>query len=838
IEVANGYAGGNSGHPNGYAPDGVPGASENFAGGAHGGRGIYGTSQVFDSVYEPRLAGGGGAKGYEPWHNGTPGGGVLRIEAGEVELQGELLAGAPQGCGGGAGAGGAVLIQTGTLSGSGSIDASGGSEVPWCAYGTGPGGGGRVSLVADAFQSFDPAVQVKVWGGAESGNVYAAPGTLYYKLPAHQFGVLSIDNGQVNGADRSAPLTQLPTLGSGTLSGFESIQPAGTDAWIARTGGFTAEWRGVWVKLTGASGVLGTYKAAELGADGRLRLAGAGGLTGATGYAGEYRFDRIDLLHGSGFDAADPVGGSELVIQGNAEVTGEIRALDVRIKSGAVVKPATGGELRIIASGRLTVEAGAVIDLQGRGYEGGTGAHPDGFAPVWVAGAAGGYAGGAHGGRGDRGTSQVFDSVYEPRLGGGGGARGSSNGNPGGGVLLIEAAEVVLDGELRASAPTTCNSGGGGGGTVSIEAGTLSGAGRIDASGSEEVSYCGWASGPGGGGRVALHVGTLAGFDPATQVKVWGGQANGESRFAAPGTVYVKLPAHTWGVLRIDSGELNGVDRINVPTSSFGPGPYAALPVLGSGSIGSLTPDGEDDARVGRSTPFTDEWRGAWMALFDAAGAELGVYRVADVDAQGRALLLGAQGIAAATYQGEYRFDRVEVANGAILETPDRLLTAEFGGILRIGTPIKGESLRLKAGSKITPLTGGELSFTIAGELAIETGVVIDVSGLGYPEAAAPPGVAPASGWANGGNHGGAGGISEFYDSVYQPWLPGAGGTAGGSRPGWPGGGVVRIDAGSLVLDGTIRARGQDAGAGGTVRVRTTGILSGTGQIDVSGGVA
>ncbi len=83
-----GYQGGIFGTSPRGAPAGVAGAVR--SGGSHGGLGSLQEANgipgpVYDSVYRPQLGGGGG--------DATPanrGGGVIDIEAGELELLGEL----------------------------------------------------------------------------------------------------------------------------------------------------------------------------------------------------------------------------------------------------------------------------------------------------------------------------------------------------------------------------------------------------------------------------------------------------------------------------------------------------------------------------------------------------------------------------------------------------------------------------------------------------------------------------------------------------------------------------------------------------------------------------
>ncbi len=836
-----GYAGGTGGHPDGYAPSGVAGSSE-FAGGSHGGRGGRSTAgEVYDSVYEPTLGGGGGASKTNYTPNTSAGGGVVRIEAGEVELLGEIRALGIDLCGS-PGAGGTVLIQTATMSGTGSIDASGGNRT--CVGDVNPGGGGRVSIVTGVFNGFDPAVQIKTWGGQnyETVKTYAAPGTIFYKKSGDTYGSLLIDAGEVNGVDRVSPATELPVLGSGAVT---ATAVAGGDLWLSTGSGFAAKWRGAWVRLRDGSGAdVGTFRVAEIDGTGRLRLAGAGSVTGVASYQGEYRFDRIESRNGSGLQAGDPIVGPELVLEGNAQISGTVSAANVLIKSGAVVRPATGGELRIVTPGRLTVEAGAVLELSGLGYAGGGAGHPDGYAPAGVTPSSE-FAGGSHGGRGGRPTAgDTYDSVYEPTLGGGGGATKvnyTPNTGAGGGVVRIEAGQVELLGEIRARGVDFCGSPGAGG-SVSIQATTVSGTGLIDASGGNRT--CVGDVNPGGGGRVSIVTGAFNGFDPATQVKAWGGQ-NYEpvKTYGAPGTIFYKKGTDTYGSLLIDAGEVNGVDRVS---------PATELPVLGNGAV-TATAVSSTDLWVSAGSGFAAKWRGAWVRLRDGSGADVGTFRVAEIDGTGRLRLAGAGSVTgAASYAGEYRFDQVESRNGSGLQASDPIVGPELvlEGNAQISGTVSAANVLVKSGAVVRPATGGELRIVTPGRLTVEAGAVLELSGLGYaggggghPDGYGPAGVTPSSEFA-GGSHGGRGGRStagEVYDSVYEPTLGGGGGaTKTNYTPNTgAGGGVVRIEAGEVELLGEIRARGVDIcgspGAGGSVSIQAT-TVSGPGVIDASGG--
>jgi protocatechuate 3,4-dioxygenase beta subunit len=880
-----GYAGGTGSQPAG-APSGVT-ASQGSAGGSHGGVGDPGNVQgaaggVYDSVYEPALGGGGGSfKSNQIYgSNGGAGGGVIDLRAGELVLDGRILAlgekRTDSRANEGGGAGGTVKVRANTLRGGGSIEASG-ADSSGC-Y-TGAGGGGRVALRVQTFSGFDPATQVAAWGGAHPGcpglaTRYGAPGTIYLFDAASTYGRLLVDAGQTGGVDRGGPQTELPALGSGAVTAWTAV---GADAWVSAAAPFGPEWLGAWMVLKSSAGTaLGDgFKVVEIDAQGRARLAGAAAVTGAASWSGEYRFDGVDLRHSAGLRSVTPVVGQEVVMTGDVAVAGDVKAVNLTVKSGARVHPASGGTLRFQVGGRMTVESGASLDVRKLGYAGGnTTTHNAGYGP---AGAAPSQpsTGGSHGGVGGPGkvntgpAGDVFDSVYQPQLAGGGGGITyhsfyGTAGGAGGGVVQIEAAELALDGSILASGetrPTYDEAGGGGaGGSVDVTAGILRGAGTIDVSGGDAMG-CGGTGGGGGGGRVALRVQSLDGFDPGTQVTTRGGTRNDcvgtinqAFYYASPGTVYVSDSTSTYGRLTVDAGQTGGADRDGLSTE---------LPALASGTVAAFEASGPD-AWVTAATAFTSSWQGAWMILLDAAGNPLGDgFRVVEIDGQGRARLADAAAVTgAASYQGEYRFDAVDLRHGGGLwsSSPVRIHDLTLQGMAKAGDGLASTNATVLAGAVVRPVTGQRLHLAVGDLLTVQAGGRIDVSGLGYPgsdhsyiDGGAPTGVQGAQGGA-GGSHGGSGlsltgpsANGEVYDSIFSPALAGGGGSEANiyySLKGLAGGGAVAIEAGTLILDGEIRARGLDdddagnaAGAGGAVRI-TANEIKGAGRIDASGGFA
>ncbi len=684
-----GYLGGVA-SPDGAVPAGIDPARYS-GGGSHGGLGLKSphdsgsVGEIYDSVYAPIYGGGGGGRNgsYNPGGNG---GGVLLVEVDTVVLDGLITA---RGEGrdaltfsnyrwASAGAGGAVWIRATTLSGSGSIDVSGGDYRASDQYGGGIGAGGRVALEVADLATFDLS-SVMAAGGLyyrTDGTIAGAaePGTIYVADAASTFGDLRIPT-----PPSGWPQTlELPLLGSGTVLATEV---AAADLWVAADASLAARWRGAWMELSDPAGILDTYRVIALDSAGRALLQDAATVAAATSYRGEYRFDNLHL--GTGLLSVDELlATASLEITGEAEINFDFVGDDVTVRAGAVLRPSPGRALHLSLTGALTVETGATIDLDGAGYTGGgtvyDGAAPPAIEPAHL------RAGGSHGGLGLKSdgsalVGEIYDSVYAPSYGGGGGGSyySSNPGGSGGGSFYVEATTVVLDGLITArgqgrdsqASSSQRYAGAGAGGAVWIRAATLGGSGSIDVTGGDYRAYDQYDGGLGGGGRAALEVDDLSGFD-LTAVTAAEGlryRADGSVDAAAePGTIYVTDAASTYGDLHFS-------------VSPSGLSPVVTLPSLGSGGIVTIEVEG-GDLWVSGTAPFRGRWLGAWMALQDSAAVELGTFRVLEIDLAGR-LLLGGGGTVGgvATYRGEYRFDAIVITGGGSWAATDPVVIG--GGI-------------------------------------------------------------------------------------------------------------------------------------------------------------
>jgi hypothetical protein len=166
---------GNAGRTNGNT---ATGGSTSYSGGSYGGYGGYysGTvSTVYGDPLNPNESGSGG--GGDSGSPGGTGGGLVRITAGAITLDGSIVADgqtAPSGYYGGGGSGGGIRIDAGALSGAGFIQARGGGSP----NNRGRGGGGRIAIYSGMLTL--PAANVAATGGSglysgANGSVYVSP---------------------------------------------------------------------------------------------------------------------------------------------------------------------------------------------------------------------------------------------------------------------------------------------------------------------------------------------------------------------------------------------------------------------------------------------------------------------------------------------------------------------------------------------------------------------------------------------------------------------------------------------------------------------------------------
>lgn len=187
--------------------------SSGNSGGSHGGLGSKGSQAkasglAYGSYTEPSLPGAGSGN--------AAGGGVVRLMVVDtLTLGGAIRANGAYGTAGGA-AGGSVFVTTGTVTGTGTIEAKGGAGETCCGYGAAGGGGGRVAVHYDALAGGFGASTVRQRLDARGGTGWAngGAGTVYLRGPGQTYGDLIIDNKGVSSFANSTPLV---SVGSGTI---------------------------------------------------------------------------------------------------------------------------------------------------------------------------------------------------------------------------------------------------------------------------------------------------------------------------------------------------------------------------------------------------------------------------------------------------------------------------------------------------------------------------------------------------------------------------------------------------------------------------------------------
>jgi hypothetical protein len=404
-----GYRGGTEYKEQGYTLGNVPGASIG-AGGSYGGlaSGHEGrtSNPIYGSLTNPLdLGSGGGAWEHE---DGGYGGGLVRIHADSMILNGSILAngGESSGSAAGDGSGGTVNISVGNLSGDGSIQANGGGN----GNGSG-GGGGRIAIHYTASMSLSEA-NISAIGGT---GYYGSPGgngTVYLKHPGQANGELIIDGFGLNTPNGTTRIPEGYTFDTVTLRNAARVV---ADAGIEATG--TLELAGNSVLIHGTGNEAGLHiRAATL----RIDAGSSIDVTGR-GYPGGKNYKEAGRTLGNNSGAALGSGGTH---------------------------GGTGGSYQSQTTNSVYGDPKNPVYL---GSGGGAWEHDDG---------------GDGGGRVTIESSSLI--VNGAILANGGDGSGSASGNGSGGSILIRTSSLAGNGSIAANGGGNGSHVGGGGGRVAI----------------------------------------------------------------------------------------------------------------------------------------------------------------------------------------------------------------------------------------------------------------------------------------------------------------------------------------------------------------------------------
>jgi large repetitive protein len=694
-------------------------------------------------------------------------------------------------------------------------------------------------------------------GGGQWGGIVGGDGGGLLLIDAgviENDGVIRADGATSGGSAAGSGSGGSVNLRVGTLSGAGTITAngGGASTGVQNVGGGGGR---IAIRYTGSQtlplgnirslGGLGFY---GNGGHGTLYLRGPGQTYGDLIIDGQgltQPGDSVRIEGGQVFDNLLLIGGARVVADDGISVLGELR-----VGANAVLTHGQGLAAGLeIATGSLVVEAGGAIDATGRGYRGGSQGTALGSTAETLNGQAGAQsgAGGSYGGRGAlyNSGSRVTNPVYgDPRrpvdLGsGGGGWSGIAGGNGGGRIRIVAGDTLRVDGAIRADGAASGGSaaGSGSGGSLSLRAGTLSGTGTISANGGGSPAAQNVA---GGGGRIAINADLIdpsADFNGLLDISTQRGRGNWDSPQGSSGTLYLLIDGIE--TLVIDAGEVGQTAATGTPLPLMGPALVAAV------EAAALTTDGVvpqlPGALVGlRLNPDLTQ-----TETFEIVANESDRIEVTTPNEHGIAFSdVAAVG---ATYEGDYRYANLLLRRGGHLEV---------GDLLRVTDRLDITDYGLLTHPRTTTTYAGLLDL-IAGDIEVDATGRIDVTARGYlgaPRAglgdtAHTQGFQAGSGVGSGGSHGGLGGRyapatgqpAPVYGDETDPLDLGGGGGGWVGNAGGDGGGRIRIEAGTLTLDGSIRADGGLAasaaggGAGGSVNLNVVN-LDGNGSISANGG--
>ncbi|MCL1839798.1 hypothetical protein FWF89_02235 [Candidatus Saccharibacteria bacterium] len=234
--VGKGYTGTTAGNSNPGTSGGnngactVSGTSTGAVGGQYGGQGgAAGTCAAniagpYGNFMAPVDLGSGGRATFASGGvSSTAGGGAVRINADVVVLDGVIntsgLDNTTAGSAGtnsshAAGAGGAIYITAGQVSGSGNLIANGGSTTSAVSLVYGPGGGGRIAIITTGVNSLTTSQYQAASGsrgyGGYGGALAGAAGTIYTFNGSSTYGTLIIGNADHSAANSTAQTSTVP----------------------------------------------------------------------------------------------------------------------------------------------------------------------------------------------------------------------------------------------------------------------------------------------------------------------------------------------------------------------------------------------------------------------------------------------------------------------------------------------------------------------------------------------------------------------------------------------------------------------------------------------------
>ncbi|MEK6919264.1 MAG: LamG domain-containing protein, partial [Nanoarchaeota archaeon] len=476
----------------GYSKNNGPGASGGESGSCYGGRGeLYvdtGLCNTYGSITSPLDFGSGSVDSF--------GGGLIIINVTNIFNVSGAISSSGVNTNRAGGAGGGILISAGSMLGNGTIDTDGVNGIS----GRGDGGGGRIAIYLNQINNTG-SVNISSRGGITTSE--GAAGTIYIKKSGQTYGELHISNGAE--ALQDAVTTNLD---SNMTYNFDIIN-------ITRNASIELS-TGAILNLTNTTLIGDSQPGSRIIINGTKN---SGNLTIPNHFN---------------------ITGISIVQRGSQAI--EITTNNLNLRNGAIISHLDNSagithRVNLTIIGNLTIDSGATINVDGLGYDSGSGP-----------GVAAGEDGASHGGMGGEydGTGPLkatYGSITNPTDFG----SGAGGGNGGGAILINVTKTLNVTGTISASDGGLVGLGRGQGsaGSVLIYSENLIGNGTIDANGRSD----GTGRGSGGGGRIAIYalVGTTT---DNIKTQAYGGSA---SSTASPGTIYIKTANKNYGTITINN---------------------------------------------------------------------------------------------------------------------------------------------------------------------------------------------------------------------------------------------------------------------------------------------
>ncbi len=495
---------------------GPGGASSNDCA-AHGGSGSYfqtkaNTIKCYGIVSGPITIGSGGRNG--------GGGGAIKITAGgDMVVNGTIdVTGADPGSYH-TGSGGSIFLTAATLTGTGTLNANGGTGQN-TGYDIG-GGGGRIAIILTgtgaAFSSFTGTVKAKL--GGKTGSSAAGDGsggTIYIeeKADGAKCGTLIIDGCEGGFASDKTSYDQTTILSSSIFDVTPKKIIFRPEAKAKLDIGRTYDLPEIVQESNSSLTVMGGL---EIGSTTTAKL-----IHGMPDVPLLFRSSGATISVGANGDETLVVGsGQKLYVDASAQVNGS-----VRIASGGTLSHLSGASTRmnLNIAGAFTLDSGGTVTASGRGNE--------------TKGKTGGQ-GGAYGGRAFGGGACCYGSIRRPTHYGSAG-NGTKSGNGGGAIRITATGAMTINGSITCNG-STVNYRCGSGGSIWLTGASISGTGTIAANGGNQNHATNVS--PGGGGRIAIWL-TGSGADFSNfnidNITAYGGKYNNGTCKGGAGTIYLK----------------------------------------------------------------------------------------------------------------------------------------------------------------------------------------------------------------------------------------------------------------------------------------------------------